>query len=139
MTWAGHAALQRSRGFSLLEMMVAIAVLGLSVTLLYQVQAGLLRGVEDVETARKSNLLLRSLLDSRDSVPATGWTETGESGGLQWQVRSQPWPRPVGLTPDAESLHEVSIVISWRNRRGPGQLMVTTLLPQAGTPAGAPT
>lgn len=126
---AGSSRLQG--GLSLLEMMVAVAILATSMTLLYQVQAGLLRGTEDLTAARKANLLLRSLLDSRDAVPAMGWAESGESAGLRWEVRSRLQPLPSGYPEAATRLHDVTIEITWRGRRGPGQLVVTTVLPQA--------
>lgn len=135
-TAPGPSGSRGSRGLSLLEMLVAVAVLALSMTLLHQVQAGLLRGTDDLATARKANALLRSILESREAVPAAGWSESGETSGLRWQVRSRPRPTPAGLSEAAPILHEVTIEITWSSRRGPGQLQVLTILPQAA-PAAA--
>jgi general secretion pathway protein I len=125
-----------ARGFSLLELLVAMAVLGLSLTLLYRVDAGVLRGVADQAQHERATALAQSLLDAREAVPASGWAEQGQGGGLSWAVSSHPLPLPPGLKPTAPLLHEVRIAVHWQGGSGPRQLELATLLPQAQPRAG---
>lgn len=125
-----------ARGFSLLELLVAIAVLGLSLTLLYQVDAGVLRGLGDQSQHERATALAQSLLDAREAVPAAGWAEQGQGGGLSWSVSSRLLPLPPGLDEKAPPLHEVHIAVHWQGSAGAQRLELATLLPQAQQQAG---
>ncbi len=120
-----------ARGFSLLELLVAMAILAMSLALLYQVDAGVLRGVADLQMQQRATVLAQSILDSRDAVPAAGWQEQGRVAGLDWSVRSTPLPRPAGVDLAAPLLHEVRIAIRWPGRGDGHALTLATLLPQA--------
>lgn len=127
------------RGLTLLELMVAMAIMALSLTLLYQVDLGALRGVGDHAEHQRATLLAQSLLDSRDAVPAQGLDERGRSAGFEWQVTSRPLPLPPGLSVQTPPLHEVQVRIEWAARQGSKTLAFATLLPQAAPLApGAP-
>lgn len=121
----------RARGFSLLELLVAMAVMALSLTMLYQVDAGVVRGLGDQSTQERATVLAQSLLDARDSVPATGWTEQGQGAGFEWSVASVALPLPPNLEARTPPLHEVRVAVRWQGRQGPRQLELATLLPQA--------
>lgn len=121
----------RSHGFSLLELLVAMAVMALSLTLLYQVDAGVLRGLGDQTQQQRANVLAQSLLDARDAVPADGWHEQGHDAGFDWQVDSTPLSLPPGLPESAPRLHQVRLAIRWAGRLGPKALELNTVLPQA--------
>ena len=127
----------RSRGFSLLELMVAMAVMAMSLALLYQVDAGVLRGLGDQSQAQRASLLAQSLLDARDAVPAAGWNEQGQAAGFDWQVDSTALPLAPGLDANTPPLHEVRIAVSWPGRLGRKSLQISTQLPQAMPEAGA--
>lgn len=120
-----------ARGFSLLELLVAMSVMALSLTLLYQVDAGVLRGVADYQMQQRATLLAQSVLDSRDAVPVQGWREQGQSAGLEWSVDSELLARPAGLSEQAPLLHAVHLEVRWPGRQGPQSLVVETVLPQA--------
>jgi general secretion pathway protein I len=119
------------RGFSLLELLVAMAVMAMSLTMLYQVDAGVLRGVADYAAQQRATVLAQSLLDARDAVPAAGWREQGQDAGFEWAVSSAALPLPPGLDPNVPVLHEVRVAVRWQGRDGPRALELTTLLPQA--------
>jgi general secretion pathway protein I len=131
---AGRANTQR--GFSLLEMLVALVIMAFSLGMLYQASGGTVRNVDDIELQQRAVLLARSVLQSRDSVPATGWSETGDSAGLRWQVSSSPYPTPAEGA-RAPQLHHLQVVVAWTGRRGAQQLTLESLLPQARPAAGA--
>lgn len=126
-----------ARGFSLLELLVAVAVMGLALTLLYRIDASAVRGVGDYAAQQRAGVLARSLLDARDAVPAAGWQEAGEDAGFAWSVSSAPWPTPPGLEVGAPLLHEVTVSVRWAGRAGPQQVELRTLLPQARAEPGS--
>ena len=132
---SGHRA-QVQRGFSLLEMLVALVIMALSLAMLYQASGGTVRQVEDIETQQRAVLLAQSMLRARDTVPAAGWNESGEAAGLHWQVNSAPFPTGAdgGKVP---VLHRLQVVVAWTGRRGPQQLTLESLLPQASPAPGA--
>lgn len=74
-------------GFSLLEMLVAVAVLGLTLGALYQAVGGATRNVRIDEKYSYAIVLAESLLANYAVVPSVGLKENGETeGGFQWSV-----------------------------------------------------
>jgi general secretion pathway protein I len=124
-------ACRASRGFSLLELLVALSIMSMALGLLYQASSGALRGVGDLDMDQRAGVLAQSILEARDSVPAAGWNESGRSAEVNWQVRTAPYETPVARdVPAAPRLHEVRVLVEWESRRGPRQLELHTLLPQ---------
>lgn len=117
------------RGFSLLELLVAFAIMAMSLGLLYRVAGGSARHVADVVQHQQAGWLAESLLASRSSVRADGWNEDGESAGFKWQVRSSPYNSGVHSSL-AVPLHKIRLTVSWTAGSRPGQLDLVTLLPE---------
>lgn len=130
-------AAHRAAGFSLLELLVATAVMALAITMLYRVDAGAVRGVGDYAQQQHAGVLARSIMESRDAVPPEGWREEGQDGGFAWRVSSELVPLAAGLNVTATALHEVAVSVQWAGRLGPRSVELHTLLPQARPePAG---
>jgi general secretion pathway protein I len=127
---------RRQGGFSLLELMVAFVVMAFSLGMLYQASGGTVRSLGDTDQHQRAAMLAQSVLNSRDSVPESGWNEAGESAGLAWRVSSAPFATNVD-SPKAPPLQQVQIVVAWTDRRGPRRIELTTLLPQAKPAPGA--
>lgn len=120
-------------GFSLLELLVAFVIMAFSLGMLYQASGGTVRALADTEQHFRATVLAQSVLNSRDNVPEAGWNESGESAGFAWRVSSAPYRTDVS-DPKVPPLQQVAIVIGWTDRRGPRQLELSTLLPQAKAP-----
>ena len=102
-----------TRGFSLLEMMVAIAILGLSLGALYQSAGGATRNVRMDERYAYGVELARSLLASNARVPAAGLSQQGETAGeFSWRVASSPISQRRGGSLGA-SLQNIEVAVSW--------------------------
>ena len=108
-----RATPRRARGFSLLEMVVAIAILGLALGALYQAAAGATRNVRIDEKYAYGVELARSLLAANSPAPAQGVSQSGETeGGFAWRVAT----RPINLERTSlagVSLQEIEVGVSW--------------------------
>src|SRR6056297_2038575 len=82
------------RGFSLLEMVVAMAILGLALGALYQASSAATRNVRTDERYAYAAELARSLVADSAIVPAEGLRNQGETGsGFRWELRAEPLSR----------------------------------------------
>lgn len=116
------------RGLTLLELLVAIAIMAMSLALLYRVMGGSARSVGRIDATQRAIVLAQSLLDLRDTVPEGGWQQSGESAGYQWRIASAPYDTGIsgsGIAP----LYEVAITVAWRDGDQPHQLDLSTLRP----------
>ncbi|GAB4396992.1 MAG: hypothetical protein OHK0048_03720 [Rhodoferax sp.] len=116
------------RGFSLLEMLVALAIMGLSLGVLYRMAGGSARTAADIDVQQQALWLAQSVLASRSSVPPEGWNEDGRSGVFAWQVRSSPFAAATGA--NAVPLHQIALHITWGGSARDGALDLSTVLPE---------
>lgn len=102
-----------SAGFSLLEMVVALTILGLSLGALYQATGAATRNAGIDEKYAYGVELARSLLAENGKVPSPGINLAGETnGGFNWYVRTEPLE--FGRTPSSGApLHEIQVGVSW--------------------------
>ena len=116
------------RGFSLLEMVVAIAILGLALAALYQAASGATRNVRTDEKYAFGVELARSLLADNARVPLNGMNAQGETdGGFLWKVRTWPVDLGRGGLPQG-SLHHIEITVGWTDGRRPGQFVLNSVV-----------
>ena len=82
----------RAGGFSLLEILVAFAIMALSLGALYKVMGNSARQAGHLSSQEGAVLLAESLLSAYSTIPADGVRDAGTSAGFEWQVSSAPSP-----------------------------------------------
>lgn len=122
---------QLQAGLSLLEMVVAMAILGISLGVLYQAVGGASRNVQTSERYAYAIAIAESLLAENTLVPDSGLELSGETGGdYRWVLTASPLPnedeqQPIPLL----SMH---IAVTWGEAR-PGRFELDSIV--AGVPA----
>jgi len=110
---ARHSSAGRYAGFSLLELIVAVAVLALSLGTLYQAVGGASRNARTDERYAYAVELSNSLLANHAVVPAAGLALEGETaGGFRWSVQAVPLAMPES-TLAAGALQDIRVSVSW--------------------------
>ncbi|MCP8899364.1 prepilin-type N-terminal cleavage/methylation domain-containing protein [Gilvimarinus xylanilyticus] len=83
--------LPRQIGFSLLEMVVAVAILGISLGMLYQAAGGATRSISTTEDYAYAVTMAQSLLANYSVVDPEGVSASGSTeDGYRWQVSTKP-------------------------------------------------
>ena len=106
------------RGFTLLEVLVAMAILGLAIVTLMQLSSQglrLLRLSDDYQQAvLVADRIVRAVDVLREGV------EAGQDGPFQWERRIAVVPMPEELTPGAGPkplLYSLSVAVRWSGTR----------------------
>lgn len=98
-------------GFSLLEMVVAIAILGISLGMLYQASGGAVRSVSTTEDYVYAVTMAQSLLANYSSVPPDGvLVRQSTDDGYSWEVVSQPLLNAEG---NETNIHKIDVWVRW--------------------------
>lgn len=118
----------RMRGFSLLELVVALAIMSIALGVLYRAVGGGVRTVGDLSAYSRAVAIGESLLQLRDAVPASGWSEAGEWEGFRWSVASTPFEPAADKQP---AVHRVQVDVSWADAQRSRSLSLVSLRPQS--------
>ena len=107
-----------SRGFTLLEVLVALTILALAVVALMQLSSQGLRLLQQADDYQQAVMLA----DRVARVTAVGpeGTETGQEGRFRWERRVRLVPVPEALSPDprqAARLYALSVAVRWERGR----------------------
>ena len=123
-----------ARGFSLIEMLVALVVLSLSLSVLYQAAMGATRNVRVAAEYTDAVMLAESMLAEHSYVTEENFALAGRYAQYDWRVST--WPALVedGLDPELRAvtpraLQYLEVVVSWPGRRAPRNLNLLTVVP----------
>lgn len=107
-----------SRGFTLLEVLVALTILGLAIVAIMQLSSQGLRLIHLSEDYQQAVLVADRVARSTDAVQEG--VDAGQAGRFQWERRLTLVPVPEELTPGAGPqlrLYALSVAVRWgRNR-----------------------
>ncbi len=117
----------RAAGFSLLELVVALAIMSIGLGVLYRAVGGGVRTVGDLSAHSRAVIIGESVLQMRDSVPVEGWSETGQWEGYRWSVASTPYEAAAG---SAVALHRVQVEVVWSDGLREQSFALASLRPQ---------
>lgn len=127
----------RADGFTLLEVLVALAIAGLALIAFFRAGGDSLMAVDTAGRAEEAVERARSHLAAlgADAPLAPGETEGDDGGGYRWRLRITPvstWQAP----PAAATLFDVEVAISWRGHDHNRAVVLKTA--RLGGPAAAP-
>jgi len=118
-----YRAAHEQRGFSLVEMLAALVILGLALGALYQAASGATRNARVSAEYAIATTLAESELDAFViSRPDAGMTQRGHYGDYEWE-------RWVELIPEREQsgIGWMRIVVSWSGDSQPRTVSLSTI------------
>ena len=118
-----YRVVRGQRGFSLVEMLAALVILGLALGALYQAASGATRNARVSSEYAIATTLAESELDAFViSRPDVGMTQRGRYGDYEWE-------RWVELIPDREEsgIGWMRIVVSWPGESQPRTVSLSTI------------
>ncbi len=132
----------REHGFTLLEVLVAVAIAGLAFVGLFQAGSGGLVAADTAARAEEAVQRAQSHLAAvgRDAALVQGEFTDDDGGGYRWRLRVRPvTARPIlsagGNSAETSTLFDVEVAILWPGRSGERSVVLRTL--RLGTAASA--
>lgn len=127
----------RARGFSLLEILVAITLIGLGFTVVFAGMSGSMRGLSRVEATEDRVARAREKLAEVDLIKRIrpGETVAGQfEDGTRWTLQTSPFIAPVddGMKHDPASIIEIDLTMEWMGRAETQKQVIRTYRYQAG-------
>ena len=121
----------RSAGFTLVETVVALAIMAMALGVLYRAVGGGVRTVGDLSAYSRAAAIGESVLQMRDSVPAAGWNDAGQWEGFRWSVASAPFEPGSGA---GVPLHRVQVDVAWSDGLRDRTFSLVSLRPEQVVP-----
>lgn len=112
---------QRQAGFTLLEMIGAIAILAISFAVLLQALGTSVNLTQKAGRRTEAALVAQSVLDSAFvlSAPESGMRQGRSKDGFDWQLQTRLWPGAAASQTSDLRLYQLQLTVNWgpRGRR----------------------
>ena len=132
--------MDRGNGFTLLEVVVALAIAAVALVGLFQAGSGGLFAVDTAARAQEAVQRAQSHLAAvgRSAALVQGEFTDDDGGGYRWRLRVRPVATREAPAAEVNSrtpvtLYDVEVAISWAGRNGDRSVVLKTL--RLGTPA----
>jgi general secretion pathway protein I len=119
---------RRSRGFTLIEMVIAFAILGVTLTTLYgSFESSLARARHDARLS-EATLVAQSLVARAGSEwPLTAGSQDGNWESYSYEVNEQTINPDHGQAPDTLPAVQVTASVAWHEGANPRHIAISTL------------
>ena len=138
MTKHSSHPIDQERGFSLLEMLVALVILSFSLGALYQSATGAIRNVAVADEYTRAVVLAESMLASAQYVSQEEMLLTGTFDMFNWQATSWPVESADDSTQDAplqtQPLQYLKVVVTWPGPSADREVSLLTVVPLQESP-----
>ena len=119
--------MRRQQGFSLLEVLVAFAILGMSLGILYQAFGSSLRNLSVAGDYTRAMIIAEShLAEAANRMPLEAGADQGEEGDYRWQLTVEPW-KDLDDLPETFKAWLVEVQVSWGNAGRMRNYRISTL------------
>ena len=128
---------RRESGFTLIEVLVALAIIGLALGALAGVFSQGLEGHETAAAAETALAVAEEQLTLAAATPRAGAANGVFAGRFAWQTKAAPYTDPGAKAADAPSalppLYRIAVSVAWQDGRRSREVSLSTL--RLGTPA----
>jgi prepilin-type N-terminal cleavage/methylation domain-containing protein len=126
-----------TRGFSLLEVVVAVTIIGIGFSVVFSGMSGSLRSLDRVEDNDRRLELARYKLAELDLVPRIRPNESASGvfeDGTRWTIETSPFIAPIeeGARRNPASVIRVNLTLEWMGRQGARRQVIRTYRYQPG-------
>ncbi|MGA9795323.1 MAG: type II secretion system protein [Rhizomicrobium sp.] len=116
------------RGFTLLEVLVALTILSLSLGVLLAIFSQSLSRAEENATEASARTLAHSLLAQAEAAPHPAFGDTnGVSNGLRWRVRIAPYGSDADQTAWQHVAQQLDATVNWQYQGRTRSLTLSSL------------
>ena len=127
------------RGFSLIEMLVALVVLSLSLGVLYQAAMGATRNVRVAAGYGQAVMLAESMLAEHSYITEENFSTSGQFEQYEWSVSAWPAPYLPASELDAAALvplplQYLQVIVTWPSGNAPRSVDLLTVVPLRSSP-----